>query len=49
VQDTGADIARAAAALGFAPATDLETGLRAEFDWVRSRRTSGRSAIATVG
>ncbi len=34
VQDTGADIARAREALGFAPATDLAAGLRAEFEWV---------------
>jgi UDP-glucuronate 4-epimerase len=34
VRDTGADTARARAELGFAPATTLEQGLRAELDWV---------------
>jgi UDP-glucuronate 4-epimerase len=37
VQHTGADIARARADLGFEPATPLDQGLAAEFDWVRSR------------
>jgi len=37
VQDTGADTARAAAELGFAPATALEDGLAAELAWVRER------------
>jgi nucleoside-diphosphate-sugar epimerase len=40
VQDTGADTSRAAAELGFAPATTLEDGLAAELDWVRSRNTA---------
>jgi UDP-glucuronate 4-epimerase len=35
VRDTGADTGRARAELGFAPATDLETGLAAELAWVR--------------
>ena len=33
---TGADIARARAALGYDPATALEAGLRAELDWVHA-------------
>jgi nucleoside-diphosphate-sugar epimerase len=37
VQDTGADISRARALLGFDPATSVEDGLRAEFEWVRDR------------
>jgi UDP-glucuronate 4-epimerase len=37
VSDTGADIRRARAELGFAPSTRLEDGLRAEFDWVLDR------------
>jgi UDP-glucose 4-epimerase len=32
--DTGADISRARAELGFAPATTLEEGLAAELEWV---------------
>ena len=48
VQDTGADIERARAALGFAPATGLEDGLRAEFEWVRER-AAGRRAVASAG
>jgi len=35
--DTGADTTRARAELGFAPATDLESGLTAELAWVRER------------
>jgi nucleoside-diphosphate-sugar epimerase len=35
VQDTGADISRARAQLGFAPSTSVEEGLAAEFEWVR--------------
>ena len=34
VLHTGADIVRAARDLGYAPATGLEDGLRAELDWV---------------
>jgi UDP-glucuronate 4-epimerase len=45
VRDTGADIARARADLGFRPATDLATGLRAEFEWVAAREP----AVASVG
>jgi UDP-glucuronate 4-epimerase len=47
VQDTGADITRAGEALGFAPATSLEEGLAAEFEWVR-RRARGRLEAAAV-
>ena len=38
VRDTGADIERAREELGFAPATTLATGLRAEFEWVLEHR-----------
>ena len=48
VQDTGADITRAAAALGFAPATDLPAGLRAEFEWVLERSRGARGAVASA-
>ena len=37
VLDTGADTTRAREVLGFAPRTDLESGLEAEFEWVRER------------
>jgi UDP-glucose 4-epimerase len=47
VQDTGADIARARGALGFEPATDLRTGLQAEFEWVLAQ-ARGRSAVASA-
>jgi UDP-glucose 4-epimerase len=46
VQDTGADIAAARAALGFAPATSLREGLRAELDWVGRRAARGLRAAA---
>jgi UDP-glucose 4-epimerase len=36
VRDTGADSTRAREVLGFAPATRLEDGLAAEFDWLRA-------------
>ena len=49
VQDTGADIARARRDLGFEPATDLEAGLRAEFEWVAQRAESRRGAVASAG
>ena len=48
VQDTGADIARARADLGFAPATGLPDGLRAEFEWVHERART-RGAVASAG
>jgi nucleoside-diphosphate-sugar epimerase len=37
VRDTGADTQRARSELGFAPRTDLESGLLAELEWVRER------------
>jgi nucleoside-diphosphate-sugar epimerase len=37
VRDTGADTTRARSELGFEPQTDLESGLLAEFEWVRER------------
>jgi nucleoside-diphosphate-sugar epimerase len=40
VRDTGADTRRALAELGFAPATTLVDGLRAELEWVRGRASS---------
>jgi len=49
VQDTGADISRAREALGFAPATGLPDGLRAEFEWVLDRHRAAQSAIASAG
>jgi UDP-glucose 4-epimerase len=48
VQDTGADIARARGDLSFAPATDLRTGLAAEFEWVRRRRGGRVRAVAAL-
>ena len=36
VKDTGADISRARAELGFEPTTGLEEGLAAEFEWMSS-------------
>jgi UDP-glucuronate 4-epimerase len=50
VQDTGADIALAGEALGFAPRTDLRTGLAAEFAWVIERtRRDRRGALVSAG
>jgi UDP-glucuronate 4-epimerase len=49
VQDTGADIALARQALGFAPGTDLRAGLAAEFEWVLERERSRRAAVASAG
>ncbi len=54
VQDTGADISRARARLGYAPATTVADGLAAEFDWVLSapaerRARTRRSAPAAAG
>jgi UDP-glucuronate 4-epimerase len=37
VADTGADVTRARRDLGFAPRTPLETGLRAEYDWMAAQ------------
>src|SRR3954454_15583949 len=42
VLDTGADTSRAREVLGYVPRTDLESGLEAEFEWVRER-----SAVAS--
>jgi UDP-glucose 4-epimerase len=41
VRDTGADIARARADLGFEPAVALASGLAVEFEWVRARAGEG--------
>jgi UDP-glucose 4-epimerase len=41
VRDTGADITRARAELGYAPAVKLEDGLSAEFEWVCARAGEG--------
>jgi UDP-glucuronate 4-epimerase len=41
VLHTGADIARARADLGFAPATGIAEGLAAEFAWVLEREATG--------
>jgi UDP-glucuronate 4-epimerase len=40
VRDTGADISAARAQLGFEPRTDLEDGLRAEFEWTADESRS---------
>jgi UDP-glucuronate 4-epimerase len=48
VRNTGAETARARRELGFGPATTLEAGLRAEFEWMREQdvrlRASDRAA-----
>jgi nucleoside-diphosphate-sugar epimerase len=49
VQDTGADISRAAEDLGFAPATDLRAGLAAELEWVREHERARLPAAASAG
>jgi UDP-glucuronate 4-epimerase len=46
VRHTGAAIARARAELGFAPATALERGLAAEFEWVLAHRAPGAEVRA---
>ena len=46
VQDTGADIERARATLGFEPATSLREGLRAELEWVARRAAGDLRAVA---
>jgi UDP-glucuronate 4-epimerase len=48
VQDTGADISRARAVLGFAPSVSVEDGLAAEFAWVLDR-CAPQAAWATAG
>jgi nucleoside-diphosphate-sugar epimerase len=45
VTHTGADIARARAALGFDPSTPLADGLRAELEWVRARAGSASARL----
>jgi UDP-glucose 4-epimerase len=49
VRNTGADTATARAELGFEPATSVERGLLAEFDWMREamrdRADAGRRAL----
>jgi UDP-glucuronate 4-epimerase len=45
VLHTGADIGRARAALGYAPAVDLEAGLRAELTWVAEREPERARAV----
>jgi nucleoside-diphosphate-sugar epimerase len=54
VQDTGADISRAQALLGYAPRTTVADGLAAEFEWVLSapaerRARTRRSVPAAAG
>jgi UDP-glucuronate 4-epimerase len=44
VRDTCADPSRAKATLGFEPATDWRTGLRAELEWIRSLERSPQSS-----
>jgi UDP-glucuronate 4-epimerase len=46
VRHTGADIALARAELGFEPATALDHGLAAEFEWVLGRRPVSRPFAA---
>jgi UDP-glucuronate 4-epimerase len=46
VRDTGADISRARAELGYVPSTSLESGLAAEFGWVRERAGALPRAVA---
>ena len=47
VLHTAADVSRARAELGFAPATGLEVGLRAEYEWVLER-AEAEPALAAV-
>jgi UDP-glucuronate 4-epimerase len=47
VLHTAADVSRARDELGFAPATTLASGLRAEYDWVLARRERTLLAAAT--
>ena len=49
VLHTAADIARARGELGFAPATPLDEGLAAEFEWVQTRAPRGRFAAGRDG
>jgi nucleoside-diphosphate-sugar epimerase len=47
VRDTGADISRAAAELGYRPATSIDAGLEAEFDWMLERERRPARAVAS--
>ena len=47
VLHTSADVARARKELGFAPATTLASGLRAEYEWVLAR-VERRPRLAAV-
>jgi UDP-glucuronate 4-epimerase len=49
VLHTGADIDRAGEALGYAPSTSLEDGLRAEFEWALSASTGVRDHVRSPG
>jgi UDP-glucuronate 4-epimerase len=46
VRNTGADISRAARELGYKPATRVEEGLEAEFEWMLSRERQPARAVA---
>ena len=48
VLHTGADIGRARADLGYAPATDLEAGLRAELAWVAEQASAVSPRLAAT-
>jgi UDP-glucuronate 4-epimerase len=48
VVHTAADVRRARDELGFTPATELATGLRAEYEWILAR-TRRRAPLAAVG
>jgi UDP-glucose 4-epimerase len=47
VRDTGAGISRAAAELGYRPATSIDAGLKAEFDWMLERERLPARAVAS--
>jgi UDP-glucose 4-epimerase len=49
VLHTAADTSRAREELGFAPATTLAEGLRAEYEWVLARREQDRGLAAVRG
>jgi UDP-glucuronate 4-epimerase len=50
VANTGADISHARADLGYAPATSLRDGLRAEYEWMTARvRPGGRFSARPLG
>jgi UDP-glucose 4-epimerase len=48
VVHTGADIRRARTELGYAPATSLEAGLRAELAWVAECESEGARALGAA-